>query len=151
VDGRTDFGKIYRGRAIDGLASAYLFGSTSAFDSQIHFDDIVANSETLPAAVFKFLALRLAGNPTISLANGGEINLGLIGVNGITSGGPARHSRSLEFTAFFSRRKTDRSTGSEISFSGLHDITFALRRGRQSHACMRNLDPEPNALTARAQ
>ena len=43
VDGRTDFGKIYRGREIDGLASAYLFGSTSAFDTASGFDDQIGS------------------------------------------------------------------------------------------------------------
>src|SRR2546430_2593037 len=83
TNGVTDFGKIYRGPATDGPASAWAFGSTSSFDTSSGFDSQINSS----GAAFKFTALQLAGDPTISTANG-EINLGLIAVNGITSGSP---------------------------------------------------------------
>jgi hypothetical protein len=41
TNGVTDFGKMYRGLAIDGPLSAYLFGSTSTFDTSSGFDTIV--------------------------------------------------------------------------------------------------------------
>jgi hypothetical protein len=39
TNGVTDFGKIYRGPTLDGPASAWLFGATSSFDTQIRFDE----------------------------------------------------------------------------------------------------------------
>src|SRR5438552_15643009 len=41
TNGVTDFGKIYRGRSIDGPVSAWAFGSTSAFDTASGFDDLI--------------------------------------------------------------------------------------------------------------
>src|SRR5262249_9966034 len=81
--GATDFGKIYQGSAIDGSASAWAFGSTSAFDTESGFDSHVTGS----GAAFKFNSLVLTGDPTVSTA-GGQTGLGLIAVNGITSGAP---------------------------------------------------------------
>src|SRR2546430_10282506 len=84
TNGVTDYGKIFRGRSIDGPISAWAFGSTSAFDTASGFDDLIGGSS---GAGFKFTALQLTGDPTIDTTNG-ETNLGLIAVNGITSGGP---------------------------------------------------------------
>src|SRR2546429_1395863 len=84
TNGVTDYGKIYRGRSIDGQISAWAFGSTSAFDTASGFDALIGDGS---GAAFKFTALQLNGDPTIDTANG-EINLGLIAVNSITSGGP---------------------------------------------------------------
>src|SRR5207248_637182 len=83
TNGVTDFGKIYRGRSIDGPVSAWAFGSTSAFDTASGFDDLIGDNS---GAAFKFTALQLNGDPTIDTTNG-ETNLGLIAVNSITSGG----------------------------------------------------------------
>src|SRR5439155_606888 len=83
TNGVTNFGKIYRGPETDGPASAWAFGSTSTFDTSSGFDSQINSS----GAAFKFTALQLTGDHTISTANG-EINLGLIAVNGITSGSP---------------------------------------------------------------
>src|SRR5205823_151288 len=47
-----------------------------------------ADPNNLPIAVFKFQSLSLTGNPTIDTSNGGVTKLGLIGVDGITSGPP---------------------------------------------------------------
>ena len=79
-NGETGMGTIYRGEAIDGRASVFAFGSTSAFDTASGFD-IQIGSGT--GAVFKFTSLQLNGDPTIS-TTGGEINLGLIAINGIS-------------------------------------------------------------------
>src|SRR4029077_10037038 len=43
-NGVTDYGKIYRGRSIDGPISAWAFGSTSAFDTASGFDDLIGDS-----------------------------------------------------------------------------------------------------------
>ena len=119
----TDYGKIYRGPGIDGPASAYAFGSTSAFDTASGFDDQINSS----GAAFKFTSLRLTGNPTIS-TTGGEINLGLIGVNGITSGGPGG---TLTFAGIegllLATQNGSITLGSEISFAGLNDLTVYAR------------------------
>ena len=123
TNGVTDFGKIYRGPATDGPASAWAFGSTSTFDTSSGFDSQINSS----GAAFKFTALQLAGDPTISTANG-EINLGLIAVNGITSGSPGG---PLTFSGIrgllLATQNGSINLGPEISFSGLHDLTIYAR------------------------
>src|SRR5438067_10318519 len=123
TNGVTDYGKIYRGAETDGPASAWAFGSTSTFDTSSGFDNEIIGS----GAAFKFTALQLAGNPTISTANG-EVNLGLIAVNGITSGSPGG---PLTFSGIrgllLATQNGSIILGPEISFSGLHDITLYAR------------------------
>jgi hypothetical protein len=124
TNGVTDFGKIYRGRSIDGPVSAWAFGSTSAFDTASGFDDLIGdNSE----AAFKFTSLQLSGNPTIDTTNG-EINLGLIAVNGITSAGAGD---VLTFEGIrgllLATQNGSITLGPDISFSGLHDLTIYAR------------------------
>lgn len=124
TNGVTNFGKIYRGRSIDGPVSAWAFGSTSAFDTASGFDDLLGNGS---GAAFKFTALQLTGDPTIETTNG-EINLGLIAVNGITSGGPGG---VLTFSGIrgllLATQNGPITLGPEISFSGLHDLTIYAR------------------------
>src|SRR5437868_226058 len=87
--GVTDYGKIYRGSTDDGAFSQWAFGPTSAFDTALNIDtEFFADPAHVPIAVFKFQALSLIGNPTIDTSNSGVTNLGLIGVDGITSGAP---------------------------------------------------------------
>src|SRR5438552_1334587 len=123
TNGVTDFGKIYRGPVTDGPASAWAFGSTSTFDTASGFDSQINTS----GAAFKFTSLQLARDPTISTAIG-EINLGLIAVNGITSGSPGG---PLTFSGIrgllLATQNGSIDLGSEISFSGLHDVTFYAR------------------------
>ena len=89
TNGVTNFGKIYRGSTDDGAFTLWAFGSTSAFDTALGIDDVFfADANHLPIAVLKFQSLSLTGNPTIDLSNGGGTKLGLIGVDGITSGPP---------------------------------------------------------------
>src|SRR5436190_5325270 len=89
TNGITDYGKIYRGPTDDGAFSQWAFGSTSAFDTALNIDtEFFTDPAHLPIAVFKFQALSLIGNPTIDTSNSGVTNLGLIGVDGITSGPP---------------------------------------------------------------
>src|SRR5207253_9278391 len=89
TNGVTNFGTIYRGVTDDGAFSLWAFGSTSAFDTALGIDDVFfADANHLPIAVFKFQSLSLIGNPTIDLSNGGTTKLGLIAVDGITSGPP---------------------------------------------------------------
>jgi hypothetical protein len=118
----TNFGKIYRGPETDGPASAWAFGSTSTLDTASGFDSQINTS----GAAFKFTTLQLVGDPTISTANG-EINLGLIAVNGITSGSPGG---PLTFSGIrgllLATQNGSIDLGSEIS-SGLHDLTVYAR------------------------
>jgi hypothetical protein len=72
--GATNNGTIYGGPAWDGSASAFVFGSTSTFDTQYDFDGRfgVNYEPPFPAAgvvVFKFRNLRITGGRfTSSLA-----------------------------------------------------------------------------------
>jgi hypothetical protein len=124
TNGVTDYGKIYRGRSIDGPISAWAFGSTSAFDTASGFDGLIGDGS---GAAFKFTALQLNGDPTIDTANG-EINLGLIAVNSITSGGPGG---VLTFEGIrgllLATQDGPITLGPGISFSGLHDLTIYAR------------------------
>ncbi len=127
-NGVTDFGKIYRGEAVDGPASAYLFGMTSAFDTMSGFDDdIGVGGDSTGGAVFEFTSLQLIGDPTISTTNG-QINLGLIGINGITSGGSGA---TLTFAGIrgllLATENGSINIGAEISFTSLHDLIFYAR------------------------
>ena len=125
TNGHTDFGKIWRGPAIDGPLSAFIFGSTSSFDTTSGFDTELNGQ--MGGAGFKFTALQLTGNPTIVTTNG-EINLGLIAVNGITSGSPGG---VLTFAGIrgllLATQNGPINLGPEISFSGLHDMTIYAR------------------------
>src|SRR5450432_1758551 len=107
TNGVTDFGKIYRGPTDDGPVSAWLFGSTSSFDTERGIDTIFSNPSYLPLAALKFLALTLTGNPTISIANGGATNLALVSVGDITSGPP----------------------GGTLTFSGIDALLLATQNG----------------------
>ncbi|PYK72671.1 MAG: hypothetical protein DME42_08430, partial [Verrucomicrobia bacterium] len=108
---------------MDGLLSAFIFGSTSAFDTASGFDTQFNTS----GAGFKFNSLVLTGNPTVSTA-GGEVNLGLIAINGITSGAPGG---MLTFAGIggllLATQNGPIILGPEISFSGFHDINFYAR------------------------
>src|SRR5205814_2823986 len=123
TNGQTNFGKIWRGPSVDGPLSAFIFGSTSAFDSAGGFDTQFNTS----GAGFKFNCLVLTGNPTVSTA-GGEVNLGLIAINGITSGAPGG---MLTFAGIggllLATQNGPIILGPEISFSGFHDINFYAR------------------------
>src|SRR5439155_2384606 len=124
TNGVTDYGKIYRGQSIDGAASAWAFGSTSVFDTASGFDNLIGDSS---GAAFKFTALQLTGNPAIDTTNG-ETNLGLIAVNGITSGGPGGVLTFAGISDLLLATQDGPITmGPEISFSGLHDLTIYAR------------------------
>jgi hypothetical protein len=128
TNGVTDFGKQYRSQELDGPASIYLFGATSAFDTLINFDGIVTNPQNLPAAIFKFQGLLLAGNPTISLANGGVSYLALVSVGDITSGAPGG---ALTFDGIngmlLATQDGSIDLGPEISFEGIPNLFFYAR------------------------
>ena len=89
TNGITDFGKIYRGAAIDGPLPTWLGSSPSSFDS---VDFVNSNgggfnnpsSNSLPIPGFLFAALQLDGDPTVSNSSGYP-TLGLVSQGGINS------------------------------------------------------------------
>ena len=128
TNGVTDFGTNYRGPDIDGPFSIFAFGSTSDFDTTSGFDAQIDSS----GSVFKFTALQLTGDPTIS-TTGGETNLALIGVNGITSGGPGGVLTFAGLNGLLLATVDGSITlGSEISFESLNDLTFYARGAASS-------------------
>jgi hypothetical protein len=125
TNGVTNSGVIYRGRAIDGPVSAFAFGSTSAFDIASGFDIQIASNNA--AAVFKFTSLQLAGNPTIDTTNGPTM-LGLIAIDGITSANPGGTLTLGGISGMLlAAQKGSVNLGSEISFSGFHDLAIYAR------------------------
>jgi len=91
TNGTTNFGKIYRGAAIDGPLPTWLGSSPSSFDSVDFFDSnnssggfISPDAKNLPLAGFLFSSLQLDGDPTVSNPNGVKL-LGFASQGGITS------------------------------------------------------------------
>ncbi len=89
--GSSNIGTIYGGAAVDGLASAFLFGSSLDEDAQLRFDTRFASnySGTTPpngVAVFKFADLTINGAPTVSIT-GGRTDIALVGTSGVNPGG----------------------------------------------------------------
>jgi hypothetical protein len=128
TNGITDYGKIYRGQNDDGPFSLWAFGSTSAFDTALRIDDIFfADPSHLPIAVFKFERLSLTGDPTIDTTNGVS-KLGLIGVDGITSGPPGG---ALTFTGLdlllLATVNGSINLSSNVSFRDLHELVMYAR------------------------
>jgi len=128
TNGATDFGKIYRGPVDDGPFTQWAYGSTSPFDTALHIDtEFFADPNTLPLAVFKFQSLSLNGNPTIDTTNG-VTRLGLIGVDGITSGPPGG---TLTFTGldglYLGTVNGSINLTSDISFANLRVLAIYAR------------------------
>jgi hypothetical protein len=125
TNGVTNYGTFYRGTALDGTPSQFVFGQ-----AQTSFDQMVFNGpqNNLPIAVFKFADLELTGNPTITVPSGGTTNLALVSVGTITSGGPGG---ILTFAGIqrldFITQNGSIDLGSEISFSGIDHLSFYAR------------------------
>jgi hypothetical protein len=129
TNGVTDFGKIYRDPTDDGAFTLWAFGSTSAFDTALNIDtEFFADPNNLPIAVFKFQSLSLTGNPTIDTSNGGVTKLGLIGVDGITSGPPGG---TLTFTGLdllaLATVNGSIDLTSDVSFQNLGELVIYAR------------------------
>src|SRR6266480_4656569 len=89
TNGMTNFGKIYRGAAIDGPLPTWLGDSPRPFDSVDFFDSggggfVSPGPETVPIPTFLFAALQLNGNPTVLNASGYP-TLGLVSQGDITT------------------------------------------------------------------
>jgi len=104
--GVTDFGKIYRDAGQDGSFSTWAFTATSPFDTTSGIDSLYGPNA--PVAAFKFVGLQLVGDPIISTANGGALNLALISVGPITAA-PAGNSN--------------------FTFAGMQSVLIATQNG----------------------
>jgi FecR protein len=125
TNGVTNLGTFYRGTALDGTPSQFLFGQAPTSFDQMVFSGAQNN---LPIAVFKFADLELAGDPTITVPSGGATNLALVSVGAITSGAPGG---TLTFAGIqrldFITQNGSINLGSDISFSGIDHLTFYAR------------------------
>ena len=89
TNGITNFGKIYRGAAIDGPLPTWLGSSPSSFDKVDFFDSngggfVSPDPETLPIPAFLFTTLQLDGDPMVLNASGYP-TLGLVSQGDITT------------------------------------------------------------------
>lgn len=126
--GVTDFGKIYRDNAQDGPFSAWAFTATSPFDSTAGIDTLYGGN--VPLAAFKFTALQLVGNPTISTANGGATNLALISVGPITtatSGNATFTFPGMQSVLIATQAGSIGITSPDILFQGIPTLIFYAR------------------------
>jgi hypothetical protein len=126
--GVTDFGKIYRDATQDGSFSAWAFTATSPFDSTVGIDTLYGAN--VPVAAFKFTALQLVGNPTISTANGGAPNLALISVGPITtatSGNATFTFSGMQSVLIATQAGSIDITGPDILFQGIPTLIFYAR------------------------
>lgn len=150
--GVVDTGTYYTGSTDDGRASAFLFGSTSAFDAQHNFDGRFGlNYEpafpTAGVAVFKFRSVKFAGAPVFQ-TSGGPIDLAILADNAITSAAPGGAVDLGGLRSFTLGSVTSSITlGSEMSFnaaagSALRFIQLYTRGGAVS------LDASVNAPDA---
>ncbi|HXY60682.1 MAG TPA: FecR domain-containing protein, partial [Chthoniobacterales bacterium] len=130
TNGVTDFGTFYRGTALDGTPTEFLFGEAETSFDQFVFADPDKN---LPVAAFKFQDLELTGDPTIVIPSGGTTNLALVSLGTITSGGPGG---TLTFAGIdrldFITQNGSINLGSDIAFSGIDHLTF-YARGSESN------------------
>jgi hypothetical protein len=126
--GVTDFGKIYRDAAQDGPFSAWAFTATSPFDNKAGIDALYGAN--VPLAAFKFTALQLVGNPTISTANGGATNLALISVGPITtatSGNATFTFPGMQSVLIATQAGSIDITSPDILFQGIPTLIFYAR------------------------
>jgi len=128
TNGVADFGKIYGGPTVDGAFTLWAFGSTSAFDTALNLDtEFFANPNNLPLAAFKFQSLLITGNPTIDTTSG-VTHLGLIAVDGITTGPPGG---TLTFTGLdllaLATVNGPINLTSDVSFQGLNTLAIYAR------------------------
>ncbi len=125
TNGVTDFGTLYRGTALDGFPTEFLFG-----EAPTAFDQLVFNGpqNNLPIAVFKFANLELAGNPTVIVPSGATTNLALVSVGDITSGPSGGTLTFAGITRLsFITGNGSINLGPEISFSGIDHLEFYAR------------------------
>jgi quercetin dioxygenase-like cupin family protein len=126
--GVTDFGKIYRDAGQDGAFSTWAFTATSPFDTTSGINSLYGPN--VPVAAFKFVALQLTGNPTISTAGGGALNLALISVGPITSAtsGDATFTfTGLQSVLIATQNGSIDLTSPDLLFQGIPTLIFYAR------------------------
>ncbi len=84
TQGVTSSGAVYTNLSTNGSPAGFLFGSASAFDNKVNFDNDYL-SDFQNSAVFVFDSFQLAGGITLG-SDGGPNNVVLVGNNGITNG-----------------------------------------------------------------
>jgi hypothetical protein len=129
-----DEGRIYRNPTADGPRADWMFGSTSAFDTTSGFASGPDSVHMDNMAVFKFTSLQITGNPTVITTGDNAVgNLGLIGVNGITTSGGGE---TLTFDGvsmlLLATQNGSITLGGEFSFSGM-DRMHIYARGTGSN------------------
>jgi cell division septation protein DedD len=126
--GVTDFGKIYRDPGQDGSFSTWAFTATSPFDTTSGIDFLY--STNVPVAAFKFVAVQLVGDPIISTANGGALNLALISVGPITSA-PAGNTNftfaGMQSVLLATQNGSIGISGPDITFQNIPLLVFYAR------------------------
>jgi outer membrane biosynthesis protein TonB/quercetin dioxygenase-like cupin family protein len=126
--GVTDFGKIYRDAGQDGPFSSWAFTATTPFDTTSGIDGFYGPN--VPVAAFKFTALQLVGNPTISTAGGGATNLALISIGPITaapSGNATFTFTGMQSVLLATQNGSIDTSGADIVFQGIPSLIFYAR------------------------
>jgi hypothetical protein len=125
TNGVTDQGKLYRGTAVDGFPTQYLFGEApTAFDQMV----FAGSQNNLPIAIFKFAHLELTGDPTVTIPSGATTFLGLVSVGDITSGGPGGTLTFAGITRLSMITQAGSITlGPEIGFANLSHLEMYAR------------------------
>ncbi|HEV2047169.1 MAG TPA: FecR domain-containing protein [Chthoniobacterales bacterium] len=147
TNGITNFGKIYRGAALDGPLPTWLGSSPSSFDSVDFVNStgggfISPSADTLPIPGFLFVALQLDGDPTVLNSNGYP-TLGLVSQGNIntSASGTVFTFGGMQQVALISLNGSIDLSG--ISFANFGEL-FVYARGMGSNvtfaAPVSNLD-----------
>jgi quercetin dioxygenase-like cupin family protein len=126
--GVTDFGKIYRDAGQDGSFSTWAFTATSPFDTTSGIDSLYGPN--VPVAAFKFVALQLVGDPIISTANGGALNLALISIGPITTataGNATFTFAGMQSVLIATQNGSIDLTSPDLLFQGIPTLIFYAR------------------------
>jgi hypothetical protein len=126
--GVTDFGKIFRDATQDGPFSTWAFTATTPFDTTSGINGLYGPN--VPVAAFKFTALQLVGNPTISTAGGGATNLALISIGPITSataGNATFTFAGMQSVLLATQNGSIDISGPDIVFQGIPSLSFYAR------------------------
>jgi mannose-6-phosphate isomerase-like protein (cupin superfamily) len=129
TNGQTNYGKIYDPARDKMPLSQWLFGSTSDFDGQFHFDELISSLNFTPLAGFKFSELSLIGEPTIVIGDGNPDNLALVSVGDLTSGFPGGTLNTLAGlnSLLLATQNGSINLGPEITFANIPNLAIYAR------------------------
>lgn len=123
-------GTIYGGATIDGPASTFLYGATSAFQAQVDLDGRFGTGgfnlfPTAGVAVYKLSSATLAGSATFD-TTGGPVDLALIGLGGIANSGTMNWDLGGIHSLFLGTKNGSLNLGSGSTFSAASgsDLSF---------------------------